>query len=1013
MKNAHWFTRLLSQLRIASAVLLISAAAAMAFVAAKTSTSTNHAKISMSAFRARQEAFETSLGATRSGEPDSSNPSTKISEAVKKIHNGHAQQLYDDRAYPREFIESAQQIAAAKTAQKIASLAPLLSGTWTGLGPNGVAADALVASESTPASLGTIYSGRATAIAISPTCVTGNCVLFLGAAGGGVWKTTNALAATPTWTQVSDGGIPSNAIGSIVFDPSNANTIYVGTGEPNGSSDSEAGVGLFKSTDGGSTWSLVAGSTAKNAPCQSNPASFTCAVATGRSIGAIAVDPDNPNHIFIGTDVARHGSSSVNGGRFTPPGSALVGLYESTNGGNSFAVAKVPAPQDVVNPASPNGGDFFAGGCSHIELYKHGSSEQQVYASFFDFGIFRRSMTQDGDSTFHQVFASQGGGSGGLSSIFRTEFSLAPNGNNLRVYVGDGGLGNTPQNGVVTRIEAQFYRVDNANVSAGTLFAGGTNAGWMQLSSSNIAQAGGFASFNYCTGQCSYDMPVWSPPGSPDIVYIGGASQYGELGQRSNGRDVQRSQDAGASFTDMTADATGRGHQPGIALHPDQHALATAPGMPNTLFIGDDGGLWRVNGDTAGFFDMSGQCASRSSITTAADLNLCQNWLKKVPHTITSMNAGLETLQYQSLSVSTHTANDIMGGTQDNGTQASNPGSFNANSWFVSIFGDGGQSGVNNAGNPEVRMHTFFNAPGLTQIDVNFRFNSSPFLGGFPGNETGWNWIGDPGSLSGENVSFYLPLIADPKVDGTWFFGATHVWRTQDNGGNQAFLETNCSEFVNGLQFTGACGDWVPLGKDLSNDKSFGKDKAPGVYIVATSRAPSDTGTLWVGLRRGRVFVSSNADKPNANVKFFRIDTSAQPERFVSGIAVDPADPNHAFISYSGYDAYATAAGTATGHVFDVHYNASVHTATFTNIDGTNLGDQPVTGIAYDSVTGNLFISTDFGVLVRSGSSSSWVPAGSGLPPVATYGLTFDSVHRLLYAATHGRSAFRLSVPLP
>jgi len=256
-------------------------------------------------------------------------------------------------------------------------------------------------------------------------------------------------------------------------------------------------------------------------------------------------------------------------------------------------------------------------------------------------------------------------------------------------------------------------------------------------------------------------------------------------------------------------------------------------------------------------------------------------------------------------------------------------------------------------------------------------------------------------------VSFYLPLISDPKKDSTWFFGAQHVWRTQDNGGNQAFLETNCSEFVNGLQFTGACGDWVPLGKDLSGT-SFGKDKAPGQYVVAISRAPSDNSTLWAGLRRGRVFVSTNADKPNASVAFFRIDTSSTPERFVSGIAVDPADPNHAFISYSGYNAYATATGTATGHVFDVHYNASGHTATFTNIDGTNLGDQPVTGIAYDSVTGNLFISTDFGVLVRSGST--WVPAAGGLPPVAVYGLTLDSVHHVLYAATHGRSAYRLNL---
>jgi len=77
---------------IALAGALFIAAGAIAFLAGKTSTS--HAKISMSHFRALQEALETSLGATRSGEPEGS----------KKIHNGRAQQLYDDQAYPRKWV---------------------------------------------------------------------------------------------------------------------------------------------------------------------------------------------------------------------------------------------------------------------------------------------------------------------------------------------------------------------------------------------------------------------------------------------------------------------------------------------------------------------------------------------------------------------------------------------------------------------------------------------------------------------------------------------------------------------------------------------------------------------------------------------------------------------------------------------------------------------------------------------------------------------------------------------
>lgn len=68
------------------------------------------------------------------------------------------------------------------------------------------------------------------------------------------------------------------------------------------SGDSEAGLGLFKSTDGGGSWQLVGGSQA---------------VSINRVIGAIAIKPGDPSTIYIGTDVARHGSSAANGGRRT------------------------------------------------------------------------------------------------------------------------------------------------------------------------------------------------------------------------------------------------------------------------------------------------------------------------------------------------------------------------------------------------------------------------------------------------------------------------------------------------------------------------------------------------------------------------------------------------------------------------------------------------------------------------------------------------------------------------
>jgi hypothetical protein len=857
--------------------------------------------------------------------------------------------------------------------------------------------------ESSGGTSGTIYSVRATAIAVAANCSPGlgNCTVFIGAAGGGVWKTTNALDPTPTWTNVSDGQIPSTAIGSIVIDPNNSNRIYVGTGEPTGSGDSEAGVGLYKSVNGGTTWSLVFGSTDTNAPCASGSAN-NCPVATGRSIGAIAIDPADPNHIFIGTDVARHGLSSVQGGRFTPPGSAKVGLYESTNNGMSFT-AKVILAQDTVSPGSPTGGDLFRGGCSHIELYRP-ASETQVYASFFAYGVFRRRAAGDtgtfcpgaGSSCdgFRQVFMSAGGGSAGQSGDSRTEFSLAPNGTNLRIYVGDAADTAAFPNGL-----GQLYRVDNANVpNTQLLNNAGSNVGWTSLSCSTPGLSC-FSSYNYCGGQCSYDMPVYSPPGSPNIVYIGGSMQYDEIFTNhppSNGRAVQRSEDAGANFTDMTIDTHG------VSRHPDQHAMAATPFNPNILFNGDDGGIWRLDGS---FTNASIQCNSRG--LTAPDLTDCHQWLLKIPTSITTLNDRLETLQYQSLSLDPNAPlSTLLGGTPDNGTHA-----FENGNWFVTVFGDGGQSGISKF-NSLIRFHNYTGA----SPDVNFHGS----------NEAWWDSIMDPFPAA-EPQSFYIPMIFDPTNAGYIYAGLDFVWRTTDNGGNQTTLDVHCNELSGDFPSNVTCGDWVRLAqgnnKALGDGKFWGNDKLIQGYVVATERAPSDNGTLWVGTRRGRVFVTSNANAVNpSNVNFFRIDTSFQPSRFVSGIDIDPTNPNHAFISYSGYNAYATATQppTATGHVFEVTYNPATHTATWSgDLAGGSpgLGDQPITDIAVDWATTvlgkhDIYVSTDFGVFVRAASDTSkWQQAGNDLPPVAVYGLTMHVGSRVLYAATHGRSAWSLTLP--
>ncbi len=90
--------------------------------------------------------------------------------------------------------------------------------------------------------------GRINAIAFDP----GNAsVIYIGSAGGGVWKTTNGGTS---WSALTDFG-PSLGVSSILVDPASPNTIYVSTGDGDGR-DSPS-VGVLKSTDGGATWSTT------------------------------------------------------------------------------------------------------------------------------------------------------------------------------------------------------------------------------------------------------------------------------------------------------------------------------------------------------------------------------------------------------------------------------------------------------------------------------------------------------------------------------------------------------------------------------------------------------------------------------------------------------------------------------------------------------------------------------------------------------------------------------------
>ena len=189
----------------------------------------------------------------------------------------------------------------------------------------------------------------------------------------------------------------------------------------------------------------------------------------------------------------------------------------------------------------------------------------------------------------------------------------------------------------------------------------------------------------------------------------------------------------------------------------------------------------------------------------------------------------------------------------------------------------------------------------------------------------------------------------------------------------------------------------------------YGADRSGG-YVVAVERHRATAPRSGAATQPGRVFISANAGvEPASAVTFTRLDSLApnDPNRFVSGIHVDPADPNHAWISYSGFDATTP---TLPGHVFSVTYDPTAGTATWTNVS-YDLGDIPINDVARDDVSGDLYAASDFGVYRLPAGAASWGLAAPGMPKGEVSGLTIRSAERKLYAATHGLSAWLLNLP--
>jgi photosystem II stability/assembly factor-like uncharacterized protein len=169
--------------------------------------------------------------------------------------------------------------------------------------------------------VGPFRGGRAPAVIGHPTELA---TFYMGTSGGGLWKTVDAGTY---WENISDGYFNRSSIASIALCEADPNVLYVGTGEPNIRSDVSHGDGVYKSTDGGRSWTHIG-------------------LKETRNIGKVRVHPQNPDLVYVAALGHAHGSNPERG------------VFRSADGGKTwehvlFQSEKAGAVDLSLDPTNP------------------------------------------------------------------------------------------------------------------------------------------------------------------------------------------------------------------------------------------------------------------------------------------------------------------------------------------------------------------------------------------------------------------------------------------------------------------------------------------------------------------------------------------------------------------------------------------------------------------------------------------------------------------------------------
>jgi photosystem II stability/assembly factor-like uncharacterized protein len=493
--------------------------------------------------------------------------------------------------------------------------------------------------------------------------------------GGNQWTPVGPL---PTTSDIPNWGLTSGRINVVVVSPTDPNLILVG-----GSTG-----GIWRSTNGGTNFTAVSDG------------------QVDLAVGSIAFAPSNPTIIYagMGDKTGRYLGSGVL--KSTDSGATWVRISNATlrtPGGNS---------KIVVHPTNPNivyvaqyvgkvGGQIFTdgfyystdGGVSWTQtltggardMVQHPTQANTLYIAMSSSpggaGVYK---STDAGLTWNRVYASP---FGNTSNIKVATTPAAPS--NVFVLIGDG---------ATARVEK--------SVDDGATFT-------------NLGLGSGFDA-----GQFSYNCYLHVNTADANTIYVGT-------------RDLWRSTDGGVNYSNITNNFTlAGGYQPFQSkAHPDQHNLYQTVANPGTIYIANDGGLYRSTDNAA---------------------------------TFTSLNGNLSLTQFVGIDLHPTDANRTYGGAQDNGSQRR----MGTSNWREFTSGDGGNIVIDPL-DPSIVFTTYIFKDITRWID---NTDTRDIQVGTCSNGCTEVFGGDP-------VAFYPPFEGN-GVNSNLYFGTNRLWVSTNRGTN-------------------------------------------------------------------------------------------------------------------------------------------------------------------------------------------------------------------------------------